>query len=229
MKINLLLIAVLIVFGVLINRGYKKGFLKIIVSFLGMILILSAVRRVSPYVSDFLIENTGTYEKLQMSITERFAEANSVYDNTIPQNQTLTIKSYDLPELIKGLLIENNTEEMYQNLIVELFDEYVSAYLARTAIKALSFVVLFVVFIILFKLILVMVDIISKIPLLGGLNRLAGAALGFIEALLIVWIFFFVTVLLVGQQSGAWMFEMIGQSKILTALYNSNILISLIV
>lgn len=224
MDINYLFIAVIVLFLYMIIRGYTKGFLRIAVTFFGMIVILMAVKRITPYVSEYIINNTGAYTSVKEKITERFEQANSQYDNTIQTNQELTINSYDLPDLLKNKLIINNTKEMYKILVVELFEEYVSAYLAKTAVKAMAFVILFVVFIVAFKILLGVVDLISRIPIIKGINKTAGALLGLIESLLITWVFFIIVVMFMGNESGYSLIAMISESKFLSFLFNSNIL-----
>lgn len=229
MNINYLFIAVVILFIYMIRRGYKTGFLRMIVSFIGIIVILIAAKRITPYVSDYLINQTDTYQTIQDRITERFAEANEKYDNAIPENQILTINSYDVPEMVKSSLITNNTSDIYKLLFVSIFEEYVSAYLAKMVIKAISFVSLFVLFLIIYKLLLKIVDLISKIPILKGLNKLAGGCVGLIEALFIVWIFFIILVVFIGEGTAAPLYAMINRSSFLTELFNSNIFMGFIV
>lgn len=228
MDINYLSVAILLLFIVMTVRGYRRGFLRMVVTFLGTILILSAAKRVSPYISEYMINNTSTYETVQTKITEKFAEANQRYDNTIPENQAMTIEGYDLPDLLKNNLLINNTKEMYNILLVSVFEEYVSAYLAKTAIKAMAFVLVFVVFIVAFKILLLVVDIISKIPIIRGINEFVGACLGFIESLIIVWVFFFIVVMFIGNNSGSVLFSMIASSKFLSFLFNTNLLLGII-
>ena len=228
MDINFLSLAVMILFIYMIGRGYHRGFLRIVVTFIGVIAILIAVRKMSPYVSDYFINNTETYTKVQEKITEKFAEANLKYDNTIPENQVKTITSYDIPDILKNNLITNNTQEMYKLLFVSLFEEYISAYLAKTAINAMSFVVLFLILMILFKVLLAAVDIIAKIPIIKGINKFAGACLGLAEALIIVWIFFFIVVMFIGNDSGSILLSMISESKFLSFLFNTNLFIGFI-
>lgn len=228
MEINYLFVAVVFLFIYMIGRGYNRGFLRIVITFIGTIFIIVLVKSMSPYVSDYFMNNTKAYEKVQDKITEKFAEANQRYDNTIPENQSKTISSYDIPEVLKDNLIINNTKEVYQGLLVSIFEEYVSAYLAKTAIKAMAFVVLFVVFYIVFKILLVVVDVISKIPIIKGINKSAGACLGLIESLIIVWLFFFIVVMFIGEDSGSKLLSMIAQSRFLSILFNNNVLFGMI-
>ena len=54
----ILLIAVLAVLVIGAVKGYTKGFLRLAVWFAGLIAVLFIVTKISPYVSDFLINNT---------------------------------------------------------------------------------------------------------------------------------------------------------------------------
>ncbi|MDO4189413.1 MAG: CvpA family protein [Lachnospiraceae bacterium] len=228
MSVNYLFVAVVALFVYMIVRGYSRGFLRMVVTFVGLVVILVAVKSVSPYVSSYLINNTNTYSSVQEKITEKFKESNLKYDNTIKENQELTINSYDVPDILKNNLIINNTQEMYQKLLVSVFEEYVSAYLAKTAINAMSFVILFVVLIAVFKIVLAAVDLISRIPIIKGINKYIGGCLGFLEALVIVWIFFFIIVVFIGADSSSQLFSMINESKFLTVLFNTNALMGVI-
>lgn len=225
MDINFLLVAVLTLFLILVIRGYKKGFLQIVVYFAGMIFIIIAVRKISPSVSEYIINNTSAYTEIKDSITEALSEKNSVLDNTNVENQKLTIESYDMPDLIKEKLQINNTAESYKAFLVEVFEEYVSSYLAKTAVNALSFVGLFIALWICFRLVLYLCKLISHIPVIKGLNKMLGALLGFVEAIIISWLFFFIVIVFMGNSLGTKLMYMVNESEILKALFNSNILL----
>lgn len=228
MEINYLFIAVIALFVYMTVRGYRRGFLRIVVTFAGTLLIIAAAKKASPYITEFLMNNTEAYESVQLKIEEKFAEANERYDNSIPENQIKTINSYEMPDSLKNNLQINNTAEMYKTLLVNAFEEYISAYLAKTAIKATGFVIAFIVLIVAFKVILGVVDIISRIPIIRGINEFIGGCIGFIEALVVVWIFFFAIVMFIGNDSGAALFKMISDSKLLTVLFNTNMLLDII-
>lgn len=228
MNVNFLFVAVLLLFIFLMIRGYKKGFLRMVIYFGGMIIILVATKRLSPGVCQYVLDNTGVYTTIRHTITEKYAEKNSERDNTISENQIITIKSYSLPEILESKLIANNTREMYSRLLVQLFDEYVSAYLARISVNALVFIIMFCFLLICFKLLLNVVDIISKIPIIKGLNKMAGSFLGLVEALLITWLVFFVVIIFIGNDVSDKMIVMINSSSFLTEIFNSNFFFDLL-
>ena len=228
MEINYLFIAIVALIVYMTVRGYRKGFLRIVVSFIGTIVIVIAAREAAPYVTDYLYNNTDAYEKIELGIEEMFKDANEKYDNSIPENQVKTIDLYNVPDSLKNSLIVNNTTQMYKTLVVDVFEDYVSRYLANTAIKAAGFVLAFIVLIIAFRLLLSFVNIISRIPIIRGINQFIGGCIGFIESLIIVWVFFFVAVMFIGNESGSYIFRMIADSEFLTLLFNTNILLGII-
>ncbi|MCR5221534.1 MAG: CvpA family protein [Lachnospiraceae bacterium] len=224
MNLNFLLIAVLAVFAVCIIQGYRKGFLRIVISLIGTILIVATVFAISPYVSKLLIDRSGAYDKIKGKVERVFTEDNAKLDNTIPENQELTIDSYQVPDLLKNALKENNTEETYKQLMVELFEDYIAGYLSRLIIKASSFIGVFLLLSIGLWLALKSADLIAKIPIIKGFNKFLGVIVGFLEALMIVWVFFVVVIMFLGNETGSKLMEEIYRSPVLTFLFNENIL-----
>lgn len=223
-----MLIAVLAIFAFFMIQGYRKGFLRIVVSLIGTILIICAVIFISPYVSDFLINKTEAYDSVKSKMVEVFKEDNSKLDNTIPENQTLTIESYSLPDIIKGALIKNNTDDVYKQMMVEMFEDYVSGYLARLIIKAGVFAGVYLLLRIVLWLALKSVDLISKIPIIKGFNKFLGLVCGFANALIIVWIFYLAMVVFMGDETGGKLMEEVYKSELLTFLFNENYLMTFI-
>lgn len=144
----------------------------------------------------------------------------------IPKDvQIKQIENSALPAFMKNLILENNNPEIYSELSVSSFPEYVASYIARMAIKILSFLVTFLLVIIIVKALMVAVDIIGELPVVGVVNRFAGALVGVFTALLIVWLGFLVLTLIYTTAVGKACFEMIESSQILTFLYDKNILL----
>lgn len=144
----------------------------------------------------------------------------------IPKDmQIKQIEKSSLPSFMKNLLLENNNTEIYSELGVTTFTEYVAAYISRLVIKIISFLVTFLLAIIIVKALMVAVDIIGEIPVVGLLNHFAGGLFGVAGALLFVWLGFLVITVLYSTEAGKACFEMIDKSRILTFLYDKNILL----
>ena len=227
-EVNYCFIAAIILLSWGLVRGYRKGFLRIAVSLISIVFVLFIATKISPYVSDFVMERTSAYEKVRHKIIEIYAEKNSALDNTIPENQGITIDSYDLPDLIAGALISNNTDLMYEKLAASLFEEYISRYLAKIVIKAGSFIGLFIIFGIVMLIVMGTIRIIEKIPVLRFFNRLLGMIASLSISLIWIWLFYIVIMIFFTDSIGTWMLSQIQDSSLLIFLFNNNILLKMI-
>ncbi|MDD3139834.1 MAG: CvpA family protein [Lachnospiraceae bacterium] len=242
---NYLLIAVGIIFFICTIIGFVKGFVRFAVSLGATVLTIVVLIVVTPYVSKALTKYTpidtvikdGFVGMLIESSEQKMAEelaASEGTDNVDEikeaiaakdlslQEQIAAINQANLPMFLKEALLDNNNSEVYKALGVETFAEYVGAYIAKMVINILSFLVTFLVVTILIRMTVFSLDFIAELPVLHGINRVAGAMTGSLLALIIVWIGFLVITLLYGTEFGKSCFASIENSKILTLLYNKN-------
>ena len=85
---------------------------------------------------------------------------------------------------------------------VQIFEDYVGKYLADRVIRVIIFTVLFIVFYAFLHIIIVWLNLISRLPILYGLNKIAGAVLGLMEALIFIWVGALVLTLFSGSEIG---------------------------
>ena len=141
----------------------------------------------------------------------------------IPRDvQISAIEAADLPDVFKDLLTENNNSEMYQRLGTETFAQYVGNFLSELILNILAFLCTFILITIVIRAIVFALDIVSYLPVLGILNRLAGAVIGTAGALVIVWTVFVVITLLYVTSVGKELYHMIETDVFLNALYQHN-------
>lgn len=228
MNLNPLLIGVLLTLVISTLHGYRKGFIKIVITLISFVLTLWLVSVVTPYISTYLVEHTGLYDAVKGQVAEAFADNNALLDNTIPENQTTTINSYDVPSVMKSTLITNNTAETYTRLAVSAFEDYISSFLARIIINLAAFVCTFLMITIFLRMTFFSLEIISKIPIIKGINKFAGLFAGFAEGLIIVWIFFLAVTMFAGNTIGRQIFDLVQSDPLLNILYNSNVLLKII-
>ena len=227
----ILLIAVLIVllFGAV--KGYMKGFLRLAVWFAGLIAVLFIVTKISPYVSNFIIENTSVYERVRTTIIRTYEGSSAnLPDGADPAASTENevIDSFGFPALISDSLKLNNTSEIYQKLAVSLFRDYISGYLSALAIKAGTFAGLFIILALAQLALFTAIKILEKIPVLRTFNRLLGMAVGITLSLVFIWVFFIAAMMFFGHSFGNWVFAQVKASRLLTYIFNNNILFDLI-
>ena len=141
--------------------------------------------------------------------------------------QTQAIQQADLPNVFKSLLAVNNNSEIYQQLGVETFAQYVGSYLAKLIINIVAFLITFVLISIILRAIVFALDIVSSLPGVGIVNRLAGGVIGMVGAMVIVWTLYIIITLMYTTTVGKELFQMIQENQFLTMLYEYNPIMNL--
>lgn len=184
--------------------GHYKGFLRLAVTFSALILSVLMVHFAMPKVTGYLQENTeihkivgkGLLKIAGVETEERYLEDNGydlvqiIPENQYPAHQREIIENLNIPEQMKEVLLENNNREIYQLLKVEEFLDYVGTYLARMVLNLVGSVILFLLVYIGLRFIIRWLDLLARLPILRGINQIAGAVLGGVQGLLVIWLFF---------------------------------------
>ncbi len=204
--------------------GHYRGFIRLAVSLVSLAAALLVVWAVMPYATDWIKNNTGLYESMKAGIeqTAGFTQLEGEPDE--PSDEGLAIEGLELPEQIKRLLSENKTAEDYGSLGAEALQDYVGSYLADIMLRILVFVVLFLAIFILLRVLVFWLDLIAKLPILSGLNQIAGAVLGGLEGLVFVWIGCMILTLASGTGLGGQIMSQVDISPWLSWLYENNLL-----
>ena len=148
---------------------------------------------------------------------------NVIENADIPESlQETMIKSADIPEVFRNLLLKNNNKEMYDELGVTTFPQYIGAYVARLVINIIAFILTFIVVTVIIRAVVFALDIVSELPVIGFFNHLAGGALGIGIALIIVWILFMIVTLMYTTAVGKEIYEMVQNNSILKLIYDCN-------
>ncbi len=150
-------------------------------------------------------------------------EGNVLDQMDLPRDlQQEAINAADLPDIFKNLLSVNNNSEIYEELGVQTFAQYVGSFFAKLIINIISYLGTFLIVTIILRAIIFALDIVAEIPVLGLINRLAGGVIGFAGALIIVWLLFVVVTLLYTTVIGKDIYEAIQGNGILKFLYDNN-------
>ena len=170
------------------------------------------------------IEEMGTinWDAMGMTVEEVIGLAGEFTQT----QQTNLIEESVLPEFVKELLLENNNNAIYEELGVKYFAEYVAEYMSNMVVKIVSFLLTFVFAFVIMKALSAAIDIIGELPVIGMLNHAGGAVIGILQAVLIVWFLFLIITLMYTTQLGRDCFVMIEESKFLSFLYDTNILLN---
>ncbi len=203
--------------------GHYKGFIKLAVSAAALVITMIVVHAAMPQVTGFLKNNTKIYEAFENSM-EKAAGLDETADAQEPAGQRQIIEGMELPKQLKEALLENNNNEVYRVLGVDRFTKYVARYLANSVINIIGFLFLFVLVFAGLKIVTVWLDLVARLPLLSGMNKVAGAVLGGAEGLFFLWIAGLFVTAFAGTEGGRALIHQIESSPWLSFLYNHNLL-----
>ena len=225
MTITWLGITVLIFLVFACYTGYKRGLIREVVSLLCVFLSMAVVWFINPYVNQFIRENTSVYEKIQTasgSFVDSLADGKETMDE---EEQKALIGSMDIPNLLQRGMTENNTASVYQYLAVNTFAGYISGYLANIAVNCLSFVVSYILSSILIHVLAYALDLLARLPVIRGINKMAGAVVGGMKCIVFVWVGMLVLTILCNTEIGQKGLGLIRGDTVLDFLYDKNIFI----
>lgn len=220
---NLLLIAVLVLFVGNIIWGYKKGFLRVAYSLVAWIILLAVVSWATPYVTDFVVNSTEIDTTLQQEITVKLQEMVADADVEIQLPEIISTKILGIEPTVDGdVLIDQALQGSgaYAEVALKL---------TMLVISAGCFIAVFIVTKILLAIVEKILGFIHKLPLIGDADKFLGIVAGTIKALIITWIVMAVAALLTTTEIGSTVVAMIYESVPLAWLYENNLILNLIV
>ena len=218
-------IAVLALIAAACIMGFRKGFVKEIVSVFFMLISFLLVWAVNPYVNTFVKEYTPVYDTIQDKCQTLVSEQIGNKKTLDKEEQNQVMENMELPDLLKNALVEYNTAETYRYLAVSTFTEYISDSLAVMAVNGISFLISFVLSAAVIKLLGFILNVLTKLPVINGINKIAGAAVGGIKCIIFIWIAFLVLTLLCNTTLGQHGMALIQQDAFLNFLYSQNVFV----
>jgi uncharacterized membrane protein required for colicin V production len=190
-------IFVLLIFGVFIAIGIKKGL--IITAFNAVALILSIFlsSRIYPTFSKILVGNEKFFEAAQSLVKKYLGFSGASPEGTTIQNNTF-IESLPLPDILIDAIKENNNGVMHSLFNSSSLEGYISKYVASLVMNVIA---MLVVFLISYGIIITLRNILESLTenliLLKLLDSACGGVLGFFQGLILIWVIVVVVIFFV--------------------------------
>lgn len=233
------MIAVILIIGLFALKGHRIGFIKTLFSMFSLIIVLVLTINISPVISKTIQNN----DKIKQTIVTKVKNAidndtkgesgnkskNKVDQELSRTEQNLVIEAMPLPKSIKTALVENNNSEVYKVLVVSTFEDYIINYITCIIINSISFAVTFAVIGIILSIIVNAINLISKLPILNGINKTAGLLLGILEGFIVIWLLCIVLTMFSTTDMGKSIYLLINESVFLSTIYDNNYLLSFII
>ena len=226
MDINLLAIIVILVILIYMVRGFRRGFIKTFASIAVFALTCVLVYFAAPYIRDFIREETPVYEYLVDSSQSLVGMPDE--EEMTQEEQADYIEGLELPEILKRQMVDGNTAENYASMAVNNFREYLAGSIADVILTILVYVAGFLLIRLVLGILISALDILSRLPVLHGINKILGLGLGLVQGVFVVWILFLVITIFAGTQGGFQLLRMIEENDILRELYDANVLLNLL-
>lgn len=226
MKLTWFGIVILLILLLFIWMGYRRGFIREIVSFFFVFLSLSLAWAINPYINDFLISETLVYSTIQETCTDFVQKQSSDLENET-ESSSQFIDGLNLPEVLRKNIEKNNNTENYAELSVNTLTEYVSGYLARTIVNGFSYVLAYILATIGIRIVVYILNLIAGLPILKTANKLTGGLVGFVKGLVFIWILFLILTVLCSTEIGKTSLELIEKDSLLSVIYQYDPLIQI--
>ncbi|MGN1330802.1 MAG: CvpA family protein [Clostridia bacterium] len=210
-------IIIILIMLICIIIGYKKGLIKVAISFIAIILsILIAVIIYKP-IAKQIINNTQIDENLKNTIYEKIKDVDfeNMTEEDKKENQILTFaQSY----------IDEALEKSKENAAI-----YVAESLSETIIELGTFVALLIILRIALIILNLLSDIIGSLPIIKQFNKSGGVIYGLLEGFFIVSVLLAVAYIINPICLEGKIEKSINKSELGKALYENNIIINTII
>ena len=198
-------VVVIIILLLFFFYGLRRGFLKIVLTTLALIVTIVAAGLLAPHLSKWLgttFIGTGIEKSIDSYMDKKIDKQSEALVNKTKEMQETVIDKLPLPKFLKKDISKKNETSQYKLLDVSTFKEYISKRLSNIILQAISYIILLIVIYAVLRIILKIVGVIGKIPIIGGINRLLGGILCLVEGLLILWCLCFLITALSGTAFG---------------------------
>lgn len=225
---NWVLIIVLLTLGLCVIHGYCRGFLRIVYSLVAWLLALVFVSWSTPYISRFLMENTRVYERVEAHCEETIRQSAAEKAEEQVQQTELAGLGLDLPDSVLEGIMQKTSGAADEFLEESGIYTKLAGALADFVIEGISFVGALILAGLLLYIVSALLGIVSRIPVLKGVNRFLGTFAGAIQGLLLIWVAFYIIALCSTNQTGKVLISYINENPFLTFLYENNFVLTVI-
>lgn len=201
-------------------KAYKKGLLLTLYRIISFFLAIWVAWMINAPIKNALIEHTGMYDWMKTHISEGIV--NSI-DNSLLTKDDVTsesaVEDVNAPNFIKDLIVDAAKEEAESKL-----GEIITNKVTDICMTIVSFIIVILVVMIIMSLLQGILKIISDIPIIDSINKLAGGFFGILWGSIKIWIVLVILGLIFSEAVHGWV-----SGTIITNWYYENNLITYII
>ena len=184
--------------------GYRKGLVRTVLSMVSLILVTGLAIWMNPYVTDVLNERTTLPQYVEKKCLETFEnneflsgenqDVQKKWLESMGGESLMTIKhrleSMGVPEELVNQILGSGAVREYQEEQLHSLASYAAKAVSEKIMKGIAFFLTLVLAVVFVTIAVKIVELIAEIPGISFLNRMGGAGLGVVRAVLWIWIFF---------------------------------------
>ncbi len=230
---NWLTIAVIVFLAAMAVYGSKRGLARMCISVAAMAVSLVLVFALRAPVERFVREHTSLETSVESFVDENLTsvirEAADSASKSAGNRLEETVKGMDLPEPVRELLLNLvGSREAVSGKTGDLTDQ-LTAIISEAVFSGMIFVFTFILVRVLVWIASILILKASKLPLIRQVNSLAGAVIGLLLGVVILWVAGVVVTTASTQEWGQEALRLIGESPVLDFFYSKNPLLKLLV
>ncbi len=209
-------ILIVLIIGLCIFAGYKKGLMKVLFKIVSFILALIIALILHGPISNFIINNTNIDENLETLIINNIDPNNEVIDENGQlkenSNNSETIQEY----------ITNSIGDVKENV-----ENAAARSIAITIINIAVLILILLITRIVLGVLNIIIDIVAKLPIIKQFNSAGGLIFGAVEGLIIVYVLLAICALIAPIFSDLQLINSINNSTLGKLMYDNNILLKI--
>lgn len=232
--------------------GYKQGVIKIAISLASLIVTIAVAVVVAPMIARYVIDNTSVDEKMAESVYSVISSNKAVNDafdssfdvqndlgeenknekQAVITNQLNKIGDrIELPKSVSEAISNISTEELnnivikysgksLKEIILRMFAERIT----NVIVHAIIYIIVMVIIFAALRIVIFATGIVNHLPVIKQANRLGGLGVGFVEGILVVWIFFAVLTAFGNNSFATYCLAEIHGNGFLEYIYDNNLI-----
>lgn len=210
-------IGIILIMIICIVIGYKKGLIKVAISFIAIILSIIIAIVIYKPIAEQIMNHTTIDEKIEISIYEKIKDIdfNNITEKDKKENQILTFAEKYINEAI---------QKSKDNVAI-----YVAESLTETIVEIGTFIILLIILRIGLIILNLLSDLIGNLPIIKQFNKSGGIIYGVIEGILIVSVILTISYMINPICLNGKIEKNINKSQLGKTLYENNIIINTII
>ena len=202
--------------------GLKRGFIKTVFDFCGMIVAVILTVLISPYVAAALRNNPSIYNTFHSKIDGHVDVNFDMGENRLDDY----LQGLKLPGKVEEFVLKGN--DAVTGAVESAADSANAAIVDRLtdmAINCIAFIVTFIIIMILIAIVAMVLDLVSKLPILNTANKTLGLVAGLVQGYLILSVLGVILMAISTSETGIAVSNQVAANPVLSFIYSHNLIL----